>query len=1029
MQSYYTNENEGFRDVIMKKLLKAIIFRQMINKSAFFNADWYKLQYLSNKSIDPAFHYLLFGNTEHIDPSPIFSTKEYYIANNDVLVNHQNALLHYELYGRRENRKIIRYDRMLKNMKFCGFADSGDIDSGNKESTEAIIKIFVACKEEAYVPDNPLLFPIQTGATLTKSKFQGMLADDTGENISHLNDYYCELSAQFWAWKNVEADYYGFFHNRRYLSFNPKLLWETENIGIEFQNFSDEMISRLHLTEEPMRNIIQRYDVIVPRPFNWLAEDHLGITRTVECQYGACKEHDTNDLKCAIDILKKMYPDYILTADEYMQYSNGYYLNMYILKKDIFFSYCEWLFPILDELFRTISFENRSKYGKRAIGFVAERLFGIFLTKLKKDNPNLRVAELQNSFIWDTKNISDCHNETNGSDIKIFVSHRIDIHSVNIENPLFFPIRCGAVYDSRVSHIPGDNSGDNISEKRLTYNELTVLYWAWKNIDADYYGLCHYRRYLSFSERKFPMKLVPAFIVEPYLSKSIISKYCLDEYHMRDIICKHDMITLNPFDVSLHGGNIIGHYGQFPSHFNLEDIQILLDVISDLFPDYYGDAKAYFSGNQHMGYNLFIYKKEIYFEFCSFLFGVLSEVENRVDITKYNNNQIRVFGYLSEHLFAIFYQHQRKNSGIRTKFLQPILFENTEKVQYERVQIVNDCIPVVITCSRTEYQQLCVCIQSILSNSDNAKQYEIIILHQNLDLEVQSYIKSWLSDIDNFSITFLDPSILFEDYSYGFSQSALPYFGVISPYILLDYSKAIYLHPDVIVNSDLARLFETDISQYLAGAVKDLSAIGRVNMKEVNFINHVIGTLKVTEPYEVINPGVLLINLNQYRRKYSEHYVLGLIDHYKSTISEWDIVNHLFFGMNKLIDYAWNLPIESNPTKKMSINAVPKKEFSAYQAARISPYIVHYEGIIFPYSSIKDDYFPLFWYYAKKSRVYEDLIISASANLFSMRDIKRVFVTFIRRRLVALKDKTYQKGKSFRLFITRLPRLFAKMRM
>ena len=72
------------------------------------------------------------------------------------------------------------------------------------------------------------------------------------------------------------------------------------------------------------------------------------------------------------------------------------------------------------------------------------------------------------------------------SDIKIFVSNRIDLNSELISNPLFIPVRCGAVFDSRPeTTILGDNSGENIYERRKTINELTVKYWAWKNVDAD----------------------------------------------------------------------------------------------------------------------------------------------------------------------------------------------------------------------------------------------------------------------------------------------------------------------------------------------------------------------------------------------------------------------------------------------------------------------------------------------------------------------------------------------------------------
>ncbi len=83
---------------------------------------------------------------------------------------------------------------------------------------ETDVALYVACHRAFSLPAHRLLCPIQVGASVAKSRFPGFLQDDTGEHISLQNPRYCELTAQYWAWKNDEkSDYLGFFHYRRFL--------------------------------------------------------------------------------------------------------------------------------------------------------------------------------------------------------------------------------------------------------------------------------------------------------------------------------------------------------------------------------------------------------------------------------------------------------------------------------------------------------------------------------------------------------------------------------------------------------------------------------------------------------------------------------------------------------------------------------------------------------------------------------------------------------------------------------------------
>lgn len=277
------------------------------------------------------------------------------------------------------------------------------------------------------------------------------------------------------------------------------------------------------------------------------------------------------------------------------------------------------------------------------------------------------------------------------TDIKIFVSNRIDINSESIDNPLFVPVRCGAVYDKNTeSPLVGDDTGDNISERRMTFCEFTVQYWAWKNVKADYYGLCHYRRYLSFSDKRFVTDPVYTYnmVRELAITSKSKAKYMLEDAEkMTDIISQYDVVVSETAPVEkamTPKGFQTTEWGlweaQSGNMFEKKYMDILLQLIDRFAPEYNRAAKEFFSGNRHRGFNCYVMKKDLFNRLCNFQFPILFELEKMIDPTGYTDIMMRTPGYMGEILYGIFMYQISELENWKIKETQLVFFSTTEPV-------------------------------------------------------------------------------------------------------------------------------------------------------------------------------------------------------------------------------------------------------------------------------------------------------------------------------------------------------------
>ena len=233
------------------------------------------------------------------------------------------------------------------------------------------IKILVATHKQYWMPEDKIYLPIHVGRV--EKADLGYLGDDTGDNISAKNANYCELTGLYWAWKNLKCDYIGLCHYRRYFAH-----------AVSGSDMEKKKLAILQRTD--YEKLLKQYDVILPKQRNYFIE-------TVRSQYEHA--HNKNALALTEQIVAELYPEYSEAFCKVMGGTKLHIFNMFVMKKEKFDEYCQWLFTILFELEKRIDISSYSQYEARVFGFLSERLLNVWLEKQKLKVKGIDVVFLE----------------------------------------------------------------------------------------------------------------------------------------------------------------------------------------------------------------------------------------------------------------------------------------------------------------------------------------------------------------------------------------------------------------------------------------------------------------------------------------------------------------------------------------------------------------------------------------------------------------------------------------------------------
>lgn len=566
------------------------------------------------------------------------------------------------------------------------------------------------------------------------------------------------------------------------------------------------------------------------------------------------------------------------------------------------------------------------------------------------------------------------------NNIKIFVSHMSEEEYPIIDSPLYMNIRCGAFCDSQEYSVnAGDDTGDNISLKYETYGDLTVQYWAWKNVDVDYYGLFKSNAYLLFHSDLSTKYRNTNRCINATFGVDTIKKYKLDSLdEIQDIIMKYDILISKPQKTK---GHLKVAEENYPKELGIDDniLDICLLILKQDFPDTLEYAKEYLISDYKYLDHLFVMKKEIFNELCNFQFSILFELEKIADTAKMTHDDMNVFERVGNFLLGVFIY--AKINGSRLKVGMPY------HLQFDRQSIKkpdldpvfgSGYVAVVLSSSDFFAPYLGVCIRSIVLTASSENNYDIIVIERGITDKNKQRVRSIADGFGNISIRFLNVAQYIKDANFYINSERISqetYYGLLVPWFLPNYQKLIIMDCDMVVKRNIADLYNTSLHDNIGAGVNDVILQGWLNDPENDTYNYYVNDLKITNPFKCFNGGLILLDLEKYRNTFTWSEVMTYINKYELRVVDQDIFNILLEGRALLLDVRWNHMIYIKGAISSAIHNAPATAQKLYFESQKAPYIIHYASENKPWFNPELEFADDFWKLARQTDFYE-LILS-----------------------------------------------------
>lgn len=531
-----------------------------------------------------------------------------------------------------------------------------------------------------------------------------------------------------------------------------------------------------------------------------------------------------------------------------------------------------------------------------------------------------------------------------------------------------------------------DDEGTNIAPLNPMYCELTTQYWAWKNARAPYVGFCHYRRYFNFTDTIYEQNPYGE-IMDDYIDDAAAKLYGFDDESIRKAVEGYDVITTPIQTIAQMPGGAATPREQYAAapYLHIADLDSVASITKSLYPDYAEDVDAFLDGTTSCFCNMFVMRWEVFDAYCSWLFSILEAFCAQWDTSNLSKEALRTPGHLAERLFNIYYQHAlRTGAGWRTKELQCVHFTNPDRIyaldpaSYHDQRVLDrPVVPVVLASDDAYVPMLTTTILSMLENASSDRFYDVAVFERNISAQHRDEMCAFFSRFENASLRFYNVRHLISGHDLVTNNEHISletYYRFLIQEAFAEYDKVLYLDSDLIIQGDVAELFDTDLEDNLIAGVRDIDFLGNLNMPGGERLAYALETLKLAKPYDYFQAGVLVLNTAELRKLHSVGEWLRIATTVDYLYDDQDILNAECQGRVRYLEPRWNVMHDCAGRVGRIFSFAPALDYDAYLAARNAPKVIHYAGFEKPWTNPDCDYAATYWSYARRTPFYEQLV-------------------------------------------------------